>query len=106
MITADASFYLRDNEYVTYTVEDIACVYRYDPLNELFLVDISPVYVSADEQRTINSAGIVLTKSAVDAKTPSGSDPSDELLYQIEECVIDYLDGLTSNTLAGVGFTH
>lgn len=106
MITADASFYLRDNEYVTYTVEDIACMYRYDALNELFLVDISPVAILADEQRTINSAGIVLTKSAVDAKVSTGTEPSDKVLYQIEACVIDYLDALASNIAAGVNFTH
>lgn len=41
---------------------------------------------------------ILATKADVDAKTGTGTNPSDKLKNQIDQVVADYLDAITENS--------
>jgi hypothetical protein len=101
MITADANYTLKDDTKLFYTAFDIVVEFRFSDLQQMFYVSMFPYEASLG---TLAELSTSFTKATVDAKTGSGTNPSDKLLDQVEQCCIDYLDGLGDNS--GVNFTN
>ncbi len=103
MITADSNYALYSGSEVLYSALSILVDYRFSVINESFLCTIRPATVVASQTTPVDSFNISVTKSEVDAKTGTGTNPSDKLRNQIEQVVVDYLEAVTENS--AVGFT-
>lgn len=104
MITATANYVLFEGSKQVFSALNIICEYVYNPQQETFLVTVIPAPATAGDTTRYGSHTLMYTKAQVDAETPTGTNSSDRLLYQIEELIIDYLDAITENS--AVNFTH
>lgn len=101
MITADSNYGLYDGSELLYSALSIVVDYRYSAINDSFLVTIRPATVVASTTTPVDSFTISVTKTEVDSKTGTGTNPSDKIRNQIEQVVVDYLEPINT----GVGFT-
>lgn len=97
MITASADFVLFEGSKQQYSVTSIVVDYAFSVINNAFVCNILPAVVSASTN-IHGEYSRVITKAAVDAKTGTGTNPSDKLQNQVEQVVADYLDALTENS--------
>jgi hypothetical protein len=104
MITATANYVLYEGSKQVFSALSIICEYKYNPQQETFLITICPTNATAGDTTRFNEYSMLATKTHIDAETSSGTNPSDKLLYQVEEHVIQYLDAITENS--AVNFSH
>lgn len=102
MITSDNDFALYEGSTTIYALTAIVVSFSYDSVQQTFLCEIYPAVVAASTS-VVASHAHRITKAAVDAKTGSGTNPSDKLSNQVDQVVKDYLAGITENS--GVTFT-
>ena len=98
MITADSNYGLYEGSELLYSALSIVVDYRYSAINDSFLVTIRPATVVASTTTPVDSFTISVTKTEVDSKTGTGTNPSDKLQNQIDQLVADYLDAITENS--------
>lgn len=97
-ITANANYVIFEGSKELYTAWSIVVTFRYHAVNDNFECDIIPATISADGTNPAGGHFILATKAAVDAKTGTGTNPSDKLKNQIDQVVADYLDAITDNS--------
>ena len=102
-ITANANYVIFEGSKELYSAWSVAVNFRYHAVNDNFECEITPVTVSASGTNPEGGHFVLFTKASVDAKTGTGTNPSDKLKNQIDQVVADYLDALTEN--AAVTFT-
>ena len=102
MISSDADFVLYEGSTTLYTVTAVMVDYSYNSVQQTFLCEIQPAVVAVSTSIVAKHTHLI-TKASVDAKTGSGTNPSDKLGNQIDQVIKDYLDGITENS--GVTFT-
>lgn len=103
MITANANYVLFEGSTVKYSSGAAIVDFSFNPQDSTFLVNIIPTTSSPSAAR-YGGHTYATTKTTVDAQSSSGTNPSDKLLYQVEEVIITYLDAITENS--AVTFSH
>jgi hypothetical protein len=98
MITASANYVLFEGSKTTYSALTIVCEYEFNPITQMFRVGIVPATITAGADLRYSNYPVELSKAAVDAKTGTGTNPSDKLGNQIDQVVADYLDAITENS--------
>lgn len=102
MISADAAFVFYEGSKVSHAT-NIQVIFKYNPIQSTALCELI-AYAGGSEVEQVGSYGLIITKAEISAKTGTGTDPIDKVLNQVEQVVIDYLDGITENS--AVGFTN
>lgn len=97
MITANTNFVLYEGSKQLYSALTVVVDYYYNSVFQTFSCTIYPAAITATTV-THGSHSLNISKAAVDAKTGTGTNPSDKLLNQVEQVVADYLDGLSDNS--------
>lgn len=95
MITATAAFYFYEGSKVAYNT-NVLVDYKVSQLSGVVTCDLK-AYASGATTEFSGSYTMTITKAEVDAKTGAGTYSSDEVLDQVEQVIIDYLDGVTEN---------
>ena len=103
MITASGNYVMEEGAKLVYSELAMYVTFRYDPLMQDFLCEIKPTTVTASGSSVVKPYTKQITKASVDAKTGTGTNPSDKLSNQVDQVIADYLDGLTEN--AALSFT-
>ena len=98
MITASANYVLYEGSKVLYSELVSVVDYAYSGANQAFLCTITPATITAAGTSVLGSYTYLATKAAVDAKTGTGTNPSDKLGNQIDQVIADYLDAITENS--------
>ncbi len=102
MIIADRAFALYEGSKTLSNVVAVIVDFRYNTTQATYLCEIQPAVVAATTDFH-GSYTYLITKAAVDAKTGTGTNPSDKLANQVDQVVLDYLDAITEN--AAVAFS-
>lgn len=98
MITASTDFYLITGASVKYTALSVLVDYTYSAVQQTYLCNVYPAIISAGGTTPAGSFTTLITKASVDAKTGSGTNPSDKLGNQIDQVIKDYLAAITENS--------
>lgn len=96
MITASTDFVLFEGSKTKFVCTSCVVDYKYNNLNQAYLCEIMPAVVSATTSY-LGSQTYLAPKATVDAKTGTGTNPSDKLQNQIDQVVKDYLHSITEN---------
>ena len=97
MIISDRAFALYEGSKELVNVVATYVNFTYNPVQATYLCEIRPAVVAATTTFH-GSYTVLITKAAVDAKTGTGTNPSDKLANQVDQVVLDYLDAITENT--------
>jgi len=96
MITANTNYVLYEGSKQLFSALYVVVNYTYHASFQTYTCEIQPAVVSA-VTTSYGSHSMQITKAQVDAKTGSGTNPSDKLSNQVEQVVADYLDAITEN---------
>jgi hypothetical protein len=96
MITASTDFVLYEGSKTKFVCTACMVDYKYNGISQTYLCEIMPAVVSTTTS-TLGSYTYLITKADVDAKTGTGTNPSDKLQNQIDQVIKDYLHGITEN---------
>lgn len=97
MITSDLPFVLYEGSKIKYSVVAAIVDFTYNPTQATYLCEIKPAVVSTTTDFH-GSYTTRITKAAVDAKTGTGTNPSDKLANQVDQVIKDYLRVITENS--------
>lgn len=100
MITTSDQYIIEDADKVLYDSLNIICVPSILDEDDTVNVEVSVV---TDSNRVRASILVSFTNAEIAAFTPTGTTDRDKFFNQIEQAVVDYLEGFGGNS--GVTFT-